>query len=81
MFPDTPPPAGSPISTFEGSNGETYSLKTIDAKEWIINGPPGIGTQIRRLTEPESGFSFLRTDGKNPQAEHVNAWADIAAFF
>lgn len=81
MFPTSPPPAGSPDSSFDGSSGERHSLKTIGPDHWIIGSRNRVGTEIRRLTEPESGFSFLRTDGKNAQEEHVAEWSDLGAFF
>lgn len=81
MIPDTPPPVGSPDITLLGSNGTEYTWRTHGDDHWIVDGPKNIQTEIRRLPGTDSRFSFLRTDGKNPQELFFDRWPDMAAYF
>ncbi len=81
MIPDTPPAVGSPQITLLGSNGTEYAWRTYGDDHWIVTDRNHIQTEIRRLPGTASGFSFLRTDGKNSQQLFFDRWSDMATYF
>lgn len=78
MFPDSPPPAGSPSIQLDQADGTVHTWRTESEGHWIVDVDPGVQVEIRRLPDSsEWNYSFLRTNGRSDYRATFNEWQDL----
>lgn len=80
MYPKEPPVEGSAPQTFKGTN-ITYIWRTIADGHWIVDGPPGVQTEIRRSTVFDGAYDLLQTNGGAPRVGVLTDWGDLREYF
>jgi hypothetical protein len=75
-FPDELPKPGETLGPIS-EHGTDYLFRGITEDHWIIDGPVGIQTEIRRLDD--GTFTMLRTDGKTSNEGTGDSWEELAA--
>ncbi len=77
-FPEDLPGVGTAIGPIH-YHGTDYTFRGESEGHWIIDGPVGIQTDIRR--EDDGSFSLVRTDGKTSQSGTGDDWSELAAMY
>jgi hypothetical protein len=74
-FPEELPAPGTSLGPI-GEHGTNYTFHGIDENYWLIDGPSGIRTEIRRLAD--GTFTMSRTDGTTVNEGVGDSWEEIA---
>ena len=77
-FPEELPQAGATVGPIY-YHGTNYTFQGVADGHWLITGPVGIQTEIRR--EDDSSLSLIRTDGKTSQSGSADDWTELAAMY
>lgn len=75
-FPEELPQPGETVGPIS-LHGTEYTFRGIDEGHWIIDGPVGIQTEIRRTDE--GTLTMTRTDGKTSQTGEGDNWEELSA--
>jgi hypothetical protein len=60
-------------------HGTEFTFRGIDENLWLIDGPVGIVTEIRRVED--GTLTMMRTDGKTQQTGEGDNWDELASQF
>ena len=74
-FPEKLPEPGATIGPI-GEHGTDYTFRGIDENYWVIDGPVGVKSEVRRLED--GTFTISRTDGKTVNEGTGDDWEEIA---
>jgi hypothetical protein len=77
-FPTELPEPGQTIGPIT-LHGTDYTFRGIDDSLWIIDGPVGIQSEIRRVDD--GTLTMTRTDGRTQQTGEGDNWEELSAQF
>jgi hypothetical protein len=77
-FPTELPEPGTTIGPIS-LHGTEYTFRGIEDGLWIIDGPTGIQTEIRRVED--GTLTMTRTDGRTQQTGEGDNWEELSAQF
>jgi hypothetical protein len=75
-FPDELPEPNQTIGPIS-HHGTAYTFRGIADGHWIIDGPQGIQTEIRKNSD--GTLSMIRTDGRTSNEGIGDNWEELAA--
>ena len=74
-FPEELPAPGQVIGPIN-HHGTDYTFRGITDGHWIIDGPQGIKTEVRRT--PDGTMTMVRTDGHTSNDGYGDNWEELA---
>ncbi len=77
-FPEELPQPGETVGPIS-LHGTDFTFRGIKDGYWIIDGPVGITTEIRRVGDVP--LTMVRSDGKTHQDGEGDNWEELAAQF
>ncbi len=75
-FPEELPQPGETMGPIL-QHGTEYLFHGVTEHYWVIDGPAGVKTDIRRLDD--GTFTMLRTDGKTSYEGFGDSWEELSA--
>jgi len=75
-FPAELPEPGQTIGPVN-YHGTAYTFRGVDQTLWLIDGPTGIQTEIRRIDD--GTLTMMRTDGRTRQTGEGDNWEELAS--